>query len=312
MKPFFETVTPEPGASWAFLDRRLTDGIPFQWHHHPEFELTLTFNSRGHRYVGDDVGPYDDGDLVLIGPGIPHSWHSREALDPGKPHVALVAWFTREWVTALIATFPEMAQLSGMLARATQGLCFDRAASEAVAPSFEEMRSARPARRLVLLIEVLTTLCHHHEAVALANAPREEAELAADPRMARVLDHLHAHFAESVAVGKLADIACVSTSTFHRMFKRHTRMTMVDYVTRLRVGRACSLLIESAQSIATIAADVGYTNLSLFNRQFARAKGATPSNFRKRHRIMLGSIGARTGRMRRSRHNRVRAPVSRR
>ena len=65
---------------------------------------------------------------------------------------------------------------------------------------------------------------------------------------------------------------------------------MVDYMTRLRVGRACSLLIESGQSIATIAADVGYTNLSLFNRQFARAKGATPSNFRKQHRIMLGTI----------------------
>jgi AraC-like DNA-binding protein len=292
MKPFFETVTPEPGASWAFLDRRLADGIPFEWHHHPEYELTLTLNSRGHRYIGDDVGPYDDGDLVLIGPSIPHSWHSREAVDPTKPHVALVVWFTRDWVSQLTTAFPEMAHLSGMLARATQGLFFDRDASEAVASSFEAMRSAPPARRLVLLIEVLTTLCRCHDATPLANAPREGAELAADPRMVRVLDHLHAHFAEAVAVSTLADIACVSTSTFHRMFKRHTRMTMVDYVTRLRVGRACSLLIESGRSIATIAADVGYTNLSLFNRQFARAKGATPSTFRKHHRIMLGNIAA--------------------
>jgi AraC-like DNA-binding protein len=290
MKPFFETVTPEPGASWAFLDRRLADGIPFEWHHHPEYELTLTLNSRGHRYIGDDVGPYDDGDLVLIGPGIPHSWNSREAVDSTKPHVALVAWFTRDWVSQLTSTFPEMAHLSGMLARATQGLFFDRGTSEAVASSFESMRSASPARRLVLLIEVLTTLCHCHNATPLANAPRAGAELAADPRMVRVLDHLHAHFAEPVRVTTLANIACVSTSAFHRMFRRHTRMTMVDYVTRLRVGRACSLLIESGQSIATIAADVGYTNLSLFNRQFARAKGATPKNFRKQHRVMLGSI----------------------
>jgi len=292
MKPFFETVTPEPGVSWAFLDRRLPAGIPFEWHHHPEFELTLTLNSCGHRYVGDDVEPYEDGDLVLIGPGIPHSWHSREAIDPGRPHVALVAWFTRDWgwVAGLIGVFPEMAHLAGMLARATQGLRFDRGASEAVASSFESMRTASPARRLVLLIEVLTTLCHYHDAVSLANAPREEVELAADPRMVRVLDHIHAHFAKPVTVSSLADIACVSTSAFHRMFKRHTRMTMVDYVTRLRVGRACSLLIESGHSIATIAADVGYSNLSLFNRQFARAKGATPSSFRRRHRIMLGSV----------------------
>jgi AraC-like DNA-binding protein len=289
VKPFFETVTPEPGASWAFLDRRLPNGIPFQWHHHPEYELTLTLNSRGHRYVGDDVGAYDDGDLVLIGPGIPHSWHSREAIDPGKPHVALVAWFTREWVSQLTTVFPETAHLTGMLARATQGLFFDRRTSKVIAPLFEEIRTAPPARRLVLLIEVLTTLCQHHDAVPLANAPRDGAAVAADPRMIRVFDHLHAHFAHTIAVGTLAQIACVSASTFHRMFKRHTRMTMVDYVTRLRIGRACSLLIETAQSVATIAADVGYTNLSLFNRQFARAKSATPSMFRRQHRVMLGN-----------------------
>jgi AraC-like DNA-binding protein len=292
VKPFFETVTPEPGASWAFLDRRLADGIPFQWHHHPEYELTLTLNSRGHRYVGDDVGAYDEGDLVLIGPGIPHSWHSREAIDPARPHVALVAWFTRDWVSQLTTTFPEMAHLSGMLARATQGLYFDRETSGRVAPLFEEIRTAPPARRLVLLIEVLTRLCQCHDAVPLANAPSVEAEVAADPRMIRVLDHLHTHFAQPIAVGTLAQVACVSVSTFHRMFRRHTRMTMVDYVTRLRIGRACSLLIESGQSIATIAADVGYTNLSLFNRQFARHKGATPSTFRKQHRVMLGKVAA--------------------
>jgi AraC-like DNA-binding protein len=292
VKPFFETVTPEPGESWAFLDRRLPNGIPFQWHHHPEYELTLTLNSRGHRYVGDDVSAYGDGDLVLIGPGIPHSWHSCEAIDPVKPHVALVAWFTRNWVSQLTTAFPETAQLTGMLARATQGLSFDRSASEIVAPLFEEIRTATPARRLVLLIEVLTSLCHSHEAMPLANAPSEEAEVVADPRMIRVLDHLHAQFAKAIAVGTLAQIACVSTSTFHRMFKRHTRMTMVDYVTRLRIGRACSLLIESPQSIATIAADVGYSNLSLFNRQFARAKGATPTVFRKRHRVMMGNVAA--------------------
>src|SRR5580698_6467025 len=193
MKPFFETVTPEPGSSWAFLDRRLPDGIPFQWHHHPEYELTLTLNSRGHRYIGDEVGSYDDCDLVLIGPGIPHSWHSREAIDPSQPHVALVAWFTREWVSQLTKTFPEMAHLTGMLARATQGLYFDRRAADIVAAKFEEIRAASPPRRLLLLIDVLTCLCHFQDAMPLANAPSDDAELAADPRMVRVLDYLHAH-----------------------------------------------------------------------------------------------------------------------
>jgi len=290
MKAFFEKVTPQPGESWAFLDRRLPDGIPFEWHQHPEFELTLTINSRGHRYVGDDVEPYDDGDLVLIGPGIPHSWHSREAVDPARPHVALVAWFTREWVAGLMTLFPETARIGGMLARAAQGLSFGEAARLEVGPKIEAMRMATPARRPVLLIDVLTTLCQDPDAVSLANIPAEALELAADPRMARVLAHLHDHYAEPVSIGRMAELACVSTSAFHRMFKRHTRMTMVGYINRLRIGRACAMLIESAMPIATIAAEVGFTNLSLFNRQFARAKGDTPSNFRKRHRSMLATL----------------------
>jgi AraC-like DNA-binding protein len=250
----------------------------------------LTLNSRGHRYVGDDVEPYDDGDLILIGPGIPHGWHSREAVDAARPHVALVAWFTREWVAGLTTLLPETARISGMLARATQGLSFGQAARDEVGPLIESMRTATSARRLVLLLDVLTTLCLDPDAVPLANIPSEPLELAADPRMARVLAHLHDHFAEPVSIGGMADLACLSTSAFQRMFRRHTRMTMVSYINRLRIGRACSMLIESAMPVATIAADVGFTNLSLFNRKFARTKGDTPSNFRKRHRIMLAAV----------------------
>ena len=79
------------------LHRRLDDGIPFLWHYHPEFELTLTLNSRGQRYIGDDIANYDDGDLVLLGPNLPHTWCSAEKIDAASPHIAIVMWFTESW-----------------------------------------------------------------------------------------------------------------------------------------------------------------------------------------------------------------------
>ena len=100
MKPFLERVQRPPGASWAWLDRKLDNGIPFQWHHHPEFELTLTLNSRGQRFIGDHIGEYGDGDLVLIGPNLPHTWVSRDRIAEG-PHVAQVMWFHPDWTAAL-------------------------------------------------------------------------------------------------------------------------------------------------------------------------------------------------------------------
>ena len=292
MRPNFETIRPEPGASWAFLNRRLPGGIPFEWHQHHEYELTLTLNSRGHRYVGDDVDAYDHGDLVLIGPGIPHSWCSREGIGD-EPHIALVVWFTSEWVAALLAQFPEMAPVEGVLARASQGLYFSDSTRKAVAPLIEAICDASLPRRLLLLLEILNLIAADQDATALANVPlTPDVELAADPRLIRVLNHLHAHFAHPVSAQAMADLACFSVSAFHRLFRRHTRMTMVEYLVRLRIGRACSLLIGTSKPIALIALDVGYTNLSLFNRQFQKAKNETPREFRRRHGMMQGRMAA--------------------
>jgi AraC-like DNA-binding protein len=288
MRATFEKITPDQGASWALLDRRLDTGIPFEWHHHPEYELTLTLNSRGHRYVGDDVAAYDDGDLVLIGPGIPHSWCSDEAIDPSRPHNALVIWFTHGWVSNVLTMFPEMQRLAPLLAAAAEGVRFSDSVSAAVRPKIEAMPSSKPPQRLVSLFDVLQALSEDTEATRFANVTgRSHGEIEADPRVVRVLDYLHENFAEPVTVAALADLACVSISAFHRMFRRHTRMTAFDYVIRLRIGRACAFLLGSDMAISSIAHEVGFHNLSLFNRQFVSLKGQTPSLFRKRHRSVI-------------------------
>ncbi|WP_236943608.1 hypothetical protein [Jeongeupia sp. USM3] len=73
MRPQFEHITVPAGQSWALLWRELPT-LPFAWHYHPEFELTLTLNARGQRFIADRIDDFDDGDLVLLGPELPHSW----------------------------------------------------------------------------------------------------------------------------------------------------------------------------------------------------------------------------------------------
>jgi hypothetical protein len=182
MKPFLETVTPEQGTSWAFLDRRLPAGIPFEWHQHPEFELTLTLNSRGYRYIGDDVAPYDHEDLVLVGPGIAHSWHSREALDPGLPHVALVAWFTRDWVQGLAGVLTELTSLVALLDRAQSGLAFSGSTRQVIAPMMEAIRHAGAEERALLLLQILTHLARDKQAQTLTNIQRKLLDIECDMR----------------------------------------------------------------------------------------------------------------------------------
>ncbi len=87
-------------------------GYPFRtvrWHFHPEYELHLVTQTAGNRYVGDHIGAFGAGDLVLVGPNLPHNWISDV---PGGEMVAercLVLQFTSTFIAGCIATFPGIA-----------------------------------------------------------------------------------------------------------------------------------------------------------------------------------------------------------
>lgn len=284
MKSAFEKVRMDDLASIAVLDRRLRRGIPFEWHHHPEYELTLTLNSRGHRLIGDHLGDYDDGDVVLVGPNLPHTWCSTSCIDEQRPHVAIVAWFADEWSSGLIRLMPELSSVAVMLQEARRGIHFSAAASAEVRPLLEALPAARPDMRLILLLQVLRRLADDADRTPLADPTMASVARAADSRLQKVLDHLDDGFDKPVDVDELADIACLSPSALHRMFQRHTKLTPISYVMRLRIGRACAMLMNNSSSIAAVAERVGYRNLANFNRQFRSIKGVTPRQFRALYR----------------------------
>ncbi len=282
MKPQLEKVTVAEGTSWTLLNRRLETEIPFQWHHHPEYELTLTLNSRGQRFIGDHIGKYDDGDLVLLGPNLPHTWCSAEKIDPERPHVALVMWFTPEWAEPLADLLTELAPVRAMLRGAGRGLAFSRKAIREVRPAIEAMPDLPPDQRLLSLMQVLTALTRDPAPQQLASpaAGRSPAAPADRQRIDRILAHINTHYQDEISIPELAGIAFLSVSALHRLFRRHTNTTVMHYVARLRVGEACSLLIGTDRPIAHIAEAVGYSNLANFNRQFRVIKMMTPRAFR--------------------------------
>ena len=140
-----------------------------------------------------------------------------------------------------------------------------------------------PADRLLRLLEVLTLLAGDggRQWIAGPAADRQSVASPDQARIARVLDHIHANYRDQIGIATLADVAALSVSGFHRLFRRHTRLTVSDYVAELRIGQACALLVNTAQPIAHVADAVGYRNLANFNRQFRALKAMTPREFRR-------------------------------
>jgi AraC-like DNA-binding protein len=289
MRPRFEQVSVGNGQSWTLYDRQLP-AFPFNWHYHPEYELTLTLNSVGERFVGDHVARYGDDDLVLVGPNLPHAWQSRAAIQPEAPHRAVVVWFTRQWAEGLTLPYPELGGVGQLLAESSRGLYFGATTVAAVRPRLLGLIDAAPAARWLGLVEVLMILAADSAREPLAlqgfageDVPRERV------RLDRVLAHLHSHYAEPIRLTTLAEIAAMSESQLQRFFKRCTRMTVSDYLATLRIGQACAMLIDGNRTIAQIAEAAGYGQPSYFTRQFRAMKGMTPMAFRRRFSADSGS-----------------------
>jgi len=286
MKPYLEWVPASPDASWSMLNRRLDDGIPFQWHHHPELELTLTLNSRGHRFIGDHVGTFDGIDLVLVGSNLPHTWSSSEKLDPAAPHVALVVWFRQEWIEAITRSSVELGAVAALVARAGTGLRFSTGSAIALADDFKRLFDLPAPQRLLALLAILGRLADDAEIEPLSSEALVPMERdAGGERIDRVLTHIHQSYTQEIRLEELAGIAALSVSGTHRLFRRHMRATISDYIIRLRIGDACARLSGTSQPVQHIAGAVGYGSLANFNRHFRRLRGMSPRDYRARFRL---------------------------
>jgi AraC-like DNA-binding protein len=99
-----------------------------------------------------------------------------------------------------------------------------------------------------------------------------------------ILEYIRDHLASPMEIDSLAQMAGMSSRTFQRHFKKAFHLTPMAYVRQFRVGRACQMLIETDETITTIAAAIGFSDHSHLVREFTRLTGATPGAYRRRYR----------------------------
>lgn len=279
-------VLPKSGdVSWQRLDRILERGIPFNWHHHPEMELTLTLNCVGQRFVGDSVSSFGDGDLAMVGANLPHTWASQERIDKSKPFSAKVIWLDRDWLQAMGRSAPELRSLVSFCNRAQRGLQFTAAIRAEARPLIDRLFDMPQTEGITTLLELLLLLSRDEGAVALSSTEILQKIDAYSERMNRVLNHVHQNYEKAITIDELAEIAALSPSGLHRMFKRHVGSSLSNYLINLRIGEACARLASTDVPIGIISQDVGYSSQANFNRHFLRVRSETPSGYRKRTRI---------------------------
>lgn len=278
MEPLLEHLSPTPQSSFR-LYTRVDDLFSFEWHHHPEYELTLILEGHGRRFVGDSIFGYAPGDLVLIGPYLPHTWQSDES---SADNTAIVIHFSTDWLRQATTSWPEMQFLSRMLDKCSHGLTFDDGQlREQAVEGIQDLSARAGLSRLAKLLEVLHLLASHQSTRSLASPGYRKSSRPVDPRIDKVCRFVNDRINEELTQREIAAMIRMKPTSFSRLFKRAMGKTFIEYVHELRVANACRSLIESDDSITDVCFRSGFNNVSNFNRVFRRLVGVSPRAYRR-------------------------------
>lgn len=247
-----------------------------RWHAHRAVELTYIHRGAGTRFIGDHIGAIRAPELVLIGADLPHYWRGLDDSEGAAVQFALDP-------AAGLGALAELNALSGLWSRASLGALFGSELTVEIGERLTRLRSAGAVGRLAELMQVVAMLSAGlSQATTLCDKPCTLTASAAHADQIRdAIDLLLEHHAEPLRIDDIAQAVGLSRATLCRYFRRYTGRSVVAFLNEARIDHAKRRLLESSDAVSQIALDVGFDNLSNFNRQFRRAVGASPREFRR-------------------------------
>ena len=184
------------------------------------------------------------------------------------------------------ALVPELAEVKPLLEQSARGIEFLGHTAVSAAAAIEDMGQTTGLQRLQHLFDMFALLAGAPEGDRryLAEAwfrPQLDGQAAAVVDL--VLEYVFSNHAGSIRMSEAAALVGMPPEpTFSKYFKQATGQNFSDLVRKLRLARARRLLERSDKPVSEICYEVGFSNLSNFNRHFLNDAGVTPRNYRQR------------------------------
>lgn len=289
MKPIYEKVN-RPKDQSFFLEEVTKPYFPDPWHYHPEVEILYIKNGSGTNYVGDSVNTFYPGDLVIVGSNVPHVWScSPEYLksDSELLSSAICIQFMENTFGNSITDCPEFFRISELLYEARRGLQFLNGTLANLTKQIQGLISLTGMKRLLGLLAILDTMSTSNEYRYLSNSNYKPIIINSEDkqRMEIIYQYVIKNYPNKISLTEISELVHLVPHSFCRYFKSRTNKVFSSFVSEVRVGNACKLLIENKHTIADICYLSGFNYMSNFNRQFKKIKGLTPSEFYLKHKI---------------------------
>ena len=225
----------------------------------------------GTRFVGDCIEQYEEGDVCMIGPNLPHEWRNDDAYfdkESGLRATCICLFFKREIFDPNFIRLPEMNNIRDLIERSRRGLKFTGKSKLEITRFIRSSVNDVGVRKVTNLLTLLELMATSTEYELLASVGFTNSVNSEDfERFNKVYKFLVKNFATSIRLEEVSTLVGLTPTAFCRYFKERTKKTFVEYLNEMQ--------------ISTISVEVGFPNLSNFISQFKKVTGMSPSQFQK-------------------------------
>ena len=285
MNPLFTQIGKTPQDSLIVVKRE----VPYfdtPFHFHPECELVYILSGSGKRIIGDKIEVFGPGDMIFLGPNIPHVWYSDSSFyknNSNQKSVAIVVYFSKEIFSEKFFQLEETQLLKEFLNKSGRDLRIQGNTFEKLSLLLPQLIENNGMQKIVGLMQVLECLAVSNELESMASITYKNSYDNRDNhKIDKVFLYLNKNFMQDISMPEVAELCHMTPQSFCRFFKARTKTTFIDFLNDIRISHARKLLIESEeQTIAEIAYHCGYKNLSNFNKLFKIKTKLTPKEYKR-------------------------------
>lgn len=254
-------------------------------HFHELCELVLIEESYGKRIVGDNVASFGAGDLVLMGPNIPHIWRNDDIFlnaDHNERARAIVIYFPADFLLRLTDDQATIVAMQNFIKTSKRGLRFYGHTLQQASTLIRELVYKESFTRITGFLNLIELLYQTEECENLATESYKPSFGEQETNRINVIYvYVMKNFKEGVSLQSAADLLNMTPNAFCRFFKRHTQKSFTRFVNEMRIGHSCKLLMDRRLTISEVCYESGYQNLTNFNKFFKTIMKKSPREYRK-------------------------------
>jgi AraC-like DNA-binding protein len=294
MKPTLRKAIPEVESSFV-VRKDVGPKMKNNWHYHVECELLCIKRSMGVWLIGDYKGNFEDGDVILLGSGTPHSYRHEDKYigeEKSEQGEALVALFSPAMFGESFLNLPESKEIKNLLELSKRGLKMKGTVRKNIEMLMEEIQQAQKGRKLVSLLNILQLITENNEFEILTTDGYScTTEKINNDRLSSIIQYTHYNYHQQITIEEIASLVNMSVHSFCRFFKEKTKKTYMQFLMEVRIGQACKLLIDDDMRSAEVGYSCGYNSISHFNHQFKIVKNKSPLEFKRSYLNLLMYTG---------------------